>query len=274
MANISAAEVKKLRDATGAGMMDAKKALTEAEGDYDKAVEILRVHGAAKAEKRGAEREATAGLVAASGDAIIELNAETDFVAKNDQFIALAEELAALADSTRPATAEEFAATDSGDGTTVADKIGSLAAIIGEKLELGRVAVLSGEGRTATYLHRRASDLPPAVGVLIEFHGEDEEVARGVAMQVAAMRPRYLTRDEVPADVVAKEREIAEAAAREDGKPEQAIPKIVEGKVNAFFKDTVLLDQPSVTEQKKSVSQVLDEAGLKVTRFAHIEIGA
>ncbi|MGH1564910.1 translation elongation factor Ts [Mumia sp. DW29H23] len=272
---ITAAEVKKLRDATGAGMMDAKKALTEAEGDYDKAVEILRVHGQAKAEKRGSEREATAGLVAASGNAIVELNAETDFVAKNDQFVALAEELAELADRTKPADAAAFAATDAGDGKTVAEKISGLAAIIGEKLELGRVQVLEGTGRVATYLHRRASDLPPAVGVLIEYEGDgEEEVARSVAMQVAAMRPRFLTRDEVPADVVAKEREIAEAAAREEGKPEQAISKIVEGKVNAFYKDFVLLDQPSVTEQKKSVKQVLDEAGLTVTRFAHIEIGA
>lgn len=272
---ITAAEVKKLRDATGAGMMDAKKALTEADGDYDKAVEFLRVHGQAKAEKRGAEREATAGLVAASGNALVELNAETDFVAKNEQFIALAEELAALADATKPADAAAFAATDTGDGVTVAEKISGLAAIIGEKLELGRVAVVDGTGKVATYLHRRASDLPPAVGVLIEFEGEgEEEVARSVAMQVAAMRPRYLTREEVPADVVAKEREIAEAAAREEGKPEQAISKIVDGKVNAFYKDFVLLEQPSVTEQKKSVKQVLDEAGLTVTRFAHIEIGA
>ncbi|MBW9205520.1 translation elongation factor Ts [Mumia sp. zg.B17] len=272
---ISAAEVKKLRDATGAGMMDAKKALTEAEGDYDKAVEILRVHGQAKADKRGAERQATAGLVAASGNAIVELNAETDFVAKNEQFVALAQELATLADETKPADATAFASTKTADGSTVAERISSLAAIIGEKLELGRVQVLEGKGRVATYLHRRASDLPPAVGVLIEYEGDGEEtVARSVAMQVAAMRPRYLTREDVPAEVVAKEREIAEAAAREEGKPEQAISKIVEGKVNAFYKDFVLLDQPSVTEQKKSVRQVLDEAGLSITRFAHIEIGA
>ncbi|MBW9208479.1 translation elongation factor Ts [Mumia sp. zg.B53] len=272
---ISAAEVKKLRDATGAGMMDAKKALTEAEGDYDKAVEILRVHGQAKADKRGAERQATAGLVAASGNAIVELNAETDFVAKNEQFVALAQELATLADETKPADATEFASTKTADGSTVAERISGLAAIIGEKLELGRVQVLEGKGRVATYLHRRASDLPPAVGVLIEYEGDGEEtVARSVAMQVAAMRPRYLTREDVPAEVVAKEREIAEAAAREEGKPEQAISKIVEGKVNAFYKDFVLLDQPSVTEQKKSVRQVLDEAGLSITRFAHIEIGA
>src|SRR5690606_4731386 len=240
---ITAADVKKLRDATGAGMMDAKKALSEAEGDFDKAVEILRISGAAKAAKRGAEREASVGLVASHGNALVELNSETDFVAKNDQFIALAERLAAAADAAKPADAAEFAQHTLDDGKTVAETISELAAVIGEKLELGRVAVLS--GKVATYLHRRASDLPPAVGVLVEYEGDDEDAARAIAMQIAAMRPRWLTRDEVPADVVAKEREIAEATAKEEGKPEQAVPKIVEGRVNSFFKDNVLLEQPS-----------------------------
>jgi len=269
---ITAADVKKLRDATGAGMMDAKKALSEAEGDFDKAVEILRISGAAKAAKRGAEREASVGLVASHGNALVELNSETDFVAKNDQFIALAERLAAAADAAKPADAAEFAQHTLDDGKTVAETISELAAVIGEKLELGRVAVLS--GKVATYLHRRASDLPPAVGVQVEYEGDDEDAARAIAMQIAAMRPRWLTRDEVPADVVAKEREIAEATAKEEGKPEQAVPKIVEGRVNSFFKDNVLLEQPSVTDNKKTVKAIADEAGITVTRFAHIEVGA
>ncbi|MEH3033234.1 MAG: translation elongation factor Ts [Aeromicrobium erythreum] len=269
---ITAADVKKLRDATGAGMMDAKKALTEADGDFDKAVEVLRISGAAKAAKRGAEREASAGLVASSGNAIVELNSETDFVAKNDQFIELANKLAVLADETKPESAEAFAQTTLEDGKTVAEAVSALAAVIGEKLELGRVAAF--DGQVATYLHRRASDLPPAVGVIVEFTGENVDAARGAAMQVAAMRPRYLTRDEVPADVVAKEREIAEATAREEGKPEQAIAKITEGRLNGFFKEVVLLDQPSVTDNKKTVKAVLDEAGVELKRFAHIEIGA
>jgi elongation factor Ts len=268
---ITATDVKKLRDATGAGMMDAKKALTEADGDFDKAIEVLRISGAAKAAKR-AEREASAGLVANYGTAIVELNSETDFVAKNDQFIALAEQLAELADETRPADAEEFAKTTLPSGRTVAEAVADLAVVIGEKIELGRVA--SFEGNVATYMHRRASDLPHAVGVLVEFDGDSAEVARGVAMQIAAMRPRYLTRDEVPEDVVAKEREIAEATAREEGKPEQALPKIVEGRLNGFFKDVVLLDQPSVQDNKKTVKALVDEAGITITRFAHIEIGA
>jgi len=269
---ITAADVKKLRDATGAGMMDAKKALVEADGDFEKAGEILRITGAAKAAKRGAEREASAGLVANAGNAIVELNSETDFVAKNEQFIALAEELAAAADTAKPANAEEFALQTLASGKTVAQTISDLAAVIGEKIELGRVA--SFDGQVATYMHRRASDLPPAVGVLVEFEGDNAAAARGAAMQIAAMRPRYLTREEVPADIVAKEREIAEATAREEGKPEQALPRIIEGRVNGFFKEVVLLEQSSVQDNKKTVKAFLDEAGVTLKRFAHIEIGA
>jgi len=269
---ITATEVKKLRDATGAGMMDAKKALTETDGDFEKAIEVLRISGAAKAAKR-AEREASAGLVANYGSAIVELNSETDFVAKNEQFITLAEKLAELADETKPADAAAFASTPFEGGKTVAEAVADLAIVIGEKIELGRVA--SFEGNVATYMHRRASDLPPAVGVLVEFEGESgHDVARGVAMQIAAMRPRYLTREDVPADVVAKEREIAEATSREEGKPEQAIAKITEGRLNGFFKETVLLEQPSVQDNKKTVKALLDEAGVTLKRFAHIEIGA
>lgn len=269
---IAAADVKKLRDATGAGMMDAKRALTEADGDFEKAGEILRITGAAKAAKRGAEREASAGLVANVGSAIVELNSETDFVAKNDQFIALAKELAAAADVSKPANAEEFAGSILASGKTVTQTIGDLAVVIGEKIELGRVA--SFDGQVATYMHRRASDLPPAVGVIVEYVGDNLDAARGAAMQIAAMRPRYLTREEVPADIVAKEREIAEAIAREEGKPEQALPRIIEGRVNGFFKEVVLLEQSSVQDNKKTVKAFLDEAGVTLKRFAHIEIGA
>jgi elongation factor Ts len=268
---ITAADVKKLRDATGAGMMDAKKALDETQGDFDKAVEVLRVKGAAKAAKRGAERTASAGLVASSGGALVELNCETDFVAKSEGFIALADEVVAAAEQARAADAESLKAVTLPDGRTVAEAIEALAAVIGEKLELGRVAYF--DGQAATYLHRRSSDLPPAVGVLVAFEGGDETVARSAAMQIAAMRPQYVTRDDVPASVVEKEREIAEATAREEGKPEQALPKIVEGRLNGFFKDVVLLDQPSVQDSKKNVRTVLEEAGVNVTRFARFEVG-
>ena len=271
MANITAADVKKLRDQTGAGMMDSKNALVEADGDADRAVEILRIKGEGKAAKRGAERTAAAGLVTASGNAIVEVNSETDFVAKSDQFLQLGETLAEAADRTRPADREAFIATELSDGRTVEQAVAELAAVIGEKLELGRVAAF--DGQVATYLHRRASDLPPAVGVLVEFEGEDADVARAAAMQVAAMRPRYVTRDEVPEDVVAKEREIAEATAREEGKPEQALPRIIEGRVNGFFKDVVLLEQPSVREPKSTVQAMLAGAGVTVTRFVRFEVG-
>ncbi|MGZ4436265.1 MAG: translation elongation factor Ts [Nocardioidaceae bacterium] len=271
MANISAADVKRLRDLTAAGMMDSKKALEEADGDFDKAVEILRIKGGQKAAKRGAERTASNGLVASSGAALVELNCETDFVAKSDEFVAVAQQIADAAAEAKPADVEALKAVSLGD-STVGDVVEGLAVKIGEKIELGRVAVF--DGPVATYMHRRASDLPPAVGVLVEYEGAREDAARGAAMQVAAMRPQYVSRDEVPADVVAKEREIAEATAREEGKPEGALPKIVEGRLNGFFKDVALLDQPSVTESKKSVKAVLDEAGVTIKRFARFEVGA
>ena len=154
---ITATEVKRLRDATGAGMMDAKKALTEADGDFDKAIEVLRITGAAKAAKRGAEREAKAGLVANFGSAIVELNSETDFVAKNEQFITLAEDLAVLADKTKPVDAAAFADAKLENGKTVTEVVAEMAIKIGEKIELGRVARF--DGQVATYMHRRASDL-------------------------------------------------------------------------------------------------------------------
>ncbi|GDY30602.1 translation elongation factor Ts [Gandjariella thermophila] len=269
MANYTAADVKRLREITGAGMLDCKKALEESGADFDKAVEILRIKGAKDVGKR-AERSTANGLVAADGGVMVELTCETDFVAKNAEFQELASKIVGVAGETKPADVEELKGAPL-DGKTVADVVQELSAKIGEKLELRRVAVF--DGTVATYLHRRASDLPPAVGVLVEYSGGNEEAARGAAMQVAAMRPRYLTREEVPADVVENERRIAEQTAREEGKPEQALPRIIEGRLNGFFKDTVLLDQPSVQEQKKTVKAVLDEAGVTVTRFARFEVG-
>jgi elongation factor Ts len=271
MANFTAADVKKLRDLTGAGMMDCKKALEETDGDFDAAVDVLRTKGAAKAAKRGAEREATSGLVATSGGSLVELNSETDFVAKNDEFIKVAQQITDAAADAKAADAETLKAVQLGD-RTVGEIVEQLAITIGEKIELGRVAYF--DGPVVTYMHKRASDLPPAVGVLVEYDGGTEDAARSIAMQVAAMRPQYVSRDEVPADVVAKEREIAEATAREEGKPEQALPRIVEGRLNGFFKDVALLDQPSVTDSKKSVKAILDEAGVTVKRFARFEVGA
>ncbi|KKK04641.1 translation elongation factor Ts [Micromonospora sp. HK10] len=274
MSNFTAADVKKLRDLTGAGMMDSKKALTEAEGDFDKAIEILRVKGAKDVGKR-AGRTAANGLIAHSGTSLLELNCETDFVAKNDAFIALAQQLVEHGERSGVSTAEELLASTI-DGKPVADLIQEQSAKIGEKLVLNRFARLEG-GTTAVYLHRKSQDLPPAVGVLVQYAGKSDEAgdadARGVAMQIAAMRPKYLTRDEVPADVVESERRIAEQTAREENKPEAALPKIVEGRVNAFFKDFVLLEQASVADNKKTVKQLLADAGIEVTRFVRFEVG-
>jgi elongation factor Ts len=273
MSNFTAADVKKLRDLTGAGMMDSKKALTEAEGDFDKAIEILRIKGAKDVGKR-AGRTAANGLIAHSGKSLLELNCETDFVAKNDAFIALAQQLVEHGENSGATTAEELLAS-SIDGKPVADLIQEQSAKIGEKLVLNRFGKL--DGTTAVYLHRKSQDLPPAVGVLVQYTGKTDEAAdadaRAVAMQVAAMRPKFLTRDEVPADVVESERRVAEQTAREENKPEAALPKIIEGRVNAFFKDFVLVEQASVADNKKTVKQVLAEAGIEVTRFLRFEVG-
>jgi elongation factor Ts len=270
MANFSAADVKKLRDATGAGMMDCKKALEEADGDYDKAVEILRIKGEAGIGKRS-DRVASNGLVAAAEGAMIELASETDFVAKNEQFQTLAADIVTHFANADVDDVEGLKSETLKDGKTVEESVLALAAVIGEKLELRRAVKL--EGQVATYLHRKASDLPPQVGVLVQFTGGDPAVARAAAMQVAAMRPRYLSRAEVPAELVEQERHVAEETTRAEGKPEAALPRIVEGRLNGFFKTVVLLEQESVQEAKKSVQQVLDAAGVTVTKFAHFEVG-
>ena len=273
MSNFTAADVKKLRDLTGAGMMDCKKALEESEGDFDKAVEILRIKGAKDVGKR-AGRTAANGLVAHTGTSLLELNCETDFVAKSADFIELAGKLVALVDSARPADVEALLAADL-DGKTVAETVEIASAKIGEKLVVNRLATLN--GNVAIYMHRKSPDLPPAVGVAVEYTGKSDEAgdsdARGIAMQIAAMRPKYVTRDEVPDDVVATERRIAEETAREEGKPEAALARIVEGRLGGFYKDFVLLEQASVADNKKTVKQVLADAGIEVTRFVRFEVG-
>ena len=271
MANYTAADVKKLRELTGAGMMDCKNALEETDGDIDKAIELLRIKGSAKAAKRGAERTASNGLVAAAEGAMIELNCETDFVAKNEQVQQLANDIVAHLAANPAADLDSLLKETLKDGRTVSDNIAAVSAVIGEKLELRRFVVF--DGQVATYLHRKSPDLPPQVGVLVEFGGTDIDAARGAAMQVAAMRPQFVSRDDVPGETVANERRIAEATAREEGKPEGALPKIVEGRVNGFFKDTVLLEQASVQDSKKTVRALLGDAGVTVARFARFEVG-
>lgn len=273
MANYTAADVKRLRELTGAGMLDSKNALVEADGDFDKAVELLRIKGAKDVGKR-AERATAEGLVAAKDGALIELNSETDFVAKNAEFQAVAEQIVAAAAAAKANDVDALKAAQISDGgvtRTVEQVIADLSAKIGEKLELRRVAYF--DGTVETYLHKRAADLPPAVGVLVEYQGDNTDAAHAVALQIAALKAKYLTREDVPEDVVANERRIAEETARNEGKPEQALPKIVEGRVTGFYKDVVLLDQPSVSDSKKTVKALLDEAGVTVTRFARFEVG-
>jgi elongation factor Ts len=271
MANFSAADVKRLRDATGAGMMDCKKALEEADGDFERAVEILRVKGETKMAKRDGERVASNGLVAAAEGAMIELASETDFVAKNEQFQTLAGDIVTHFAGSSANDVDSLLGETLKDGKTVADSVSALAIVIGEKLELRRAVKI--DGQVATYLHRKAKDLPPQVGVLVQFDGADAEAARGAAMQIAALRARYLTREDVPADVVENEKRVLEEKSRAEGKPEAALPRIIEGRLNAFFADNVLLEQESVREAKKTVKAVLDEAGVTVTKFAHFEVG-
>jgi elongation factor Ts len=272
MATVSAADVKKLRDATGAGMMDAKKALEAAEGDFEKAVEELRIKGAGKAAKRNDERETSNGLIAAAENAMIELACETDFVAKNENFQTLAGDIVAHFVKSDAVDVPSLLAETLADGKTVAENIASLNALIGEKLELRKAVKL--DGKIATYLHKKAADLPAQVGVLVAFEGEDVDAARAAAMQVAALKAQFLTREDVPAETIESEKRIAEATAREEGKPEAAISRITEGRVNGFFKDNVLLEQSSVHDNKKTVKALLDAAGVTLTGFARFEVGA
>lgn len=269
MANYTAADVKKLRDLTGSGMMDCKRALEDSDGDFDKSVELLRIKGAKDIDKR-AGRETANGLVVAEGGTMVQLNCETDFVAKSDDFQKLADSVLKVAVADKPADLDALKAAKLDDGT-VEDAVLALSARIGEKLELKRYIHV--DGPVALYLHRRASDLPPAIGALVSYEGASEDVVKGVAMHIAAARPTYTTRDEVPADVIENERRIAEATAREEGKPEQVLPRIVDGRINGFYKDVVLLEQASVQDSKKTVKALLDEAGVTVKTFARFEVG-
>ena len=276
MANFSAADVKRLRDQTGAGMMDCKNALAEADGDLEQAIEILRLKGVKDAGKRAA-RTAGNGLITAELDGntegvMVELNCETDFVAKNEQFQELAAKIAKAALAGKVADRLALLTAEAESGKTVEQLIEEASAAIKEKLELGRYARFEG-GYVTSYLHRSDRDLPPTLGVLVQLDKPGEDVAKDLAQQIAAMRPQYVTRDDVPADVTEKERRIAEQITREEGKPEQAIPRIVEGRLGGFYKDVVLVEQAFVKEPKQSVAQILKADGVAVRAFARFQVG-
>jgi elongation factor Ts len=279
MTNFTAADVKRLRQVTAAGMMDCKNALEEAGGDFDRAVEILRVKGAKDVGKRET-RTASNGLVTAHLDGttagvLLELNCETDFVAKTDGFQSLAADVAAHVAEARPDDVDALLAQPfTGDrGKTVKQVLDEANAAMGEKVEVRRF-VRFDDGYVAAYLHKSSPDLPPTLGVLVVLDKESPQTAKDVAQHVAAMSPRYVTRAEVPAETVENERRVAEEMAREEGKPEQAIAKIVEGRVGAYFKDFTLVEQPFVKDPKKTVKQVLDTAGVSVRRFARFKVGS
>ena len=275
MAEFSATDVKRLREQTGAGMMDCKKALQESDGDFDKAVEFLRVKGLKGVAKREG-RDASNGLVAAHVEdgfgTLVEINCETDFVAKGERFQALAQQVLDQAVKVKAADAETLLNSEVEPGKTVRALLDEANAAIGEKIEIRRVARIEAPF-VASYLHKTNPDLPPQVGVLFATDGP-ADVARDIAMHVAALPPLYMSKDAVPADIVEHERRIAEETAREEGKPEQALPRIVEGRVNGYYKENVLLEQKFARDQSKTVAAVLKDAGVAAVGFARFRVGA
>ncbi|HWL01664.1 MAG TPA: translation elongation factor Ts [Microbacteriaceae bacterium] len=275
MAEVSLADIKALRERLGTGMVDTKNALVEAEGDIEKAVEILRLKGA-KGNAKRADRSTSEGLVAAVESAtavtLIELACETDFVAKNEKFGALAQRvLQALADSGAETLDAALAAP--AEGGTVQSIIEEQAATIGEKVELRRVARIPGE-HFAIYLHQTSKDLPPQIGVVVAYTGADADTARSIAQHISFADPQYLSRDDVPPTAVENEKRIVEEITRNEGKPEAALPKIVEGRLGAFYKQVALAEQEYARDNSKTVGQVVKEAGIAVTGFARFKVGA
>ncbi|TXN29755.1 translation elongation factor Ts [Lacisediminihabitans profunda] len=275
MADFSLEDLKTLRERLGTGMVETKNALVEAGGDLDKATELLRLKGA-KGNAKRADRSTSEGLVAAkesgSTTTLIELSCETDFVAKGEKFVTLGNTVLDAIVAAGATTPEEGLAAPV-NGETVADLIGNEAAILGEKIVLRRVAVISGE-KFAVYLHKTNKDLPPQVGVVVGYSGDDAETARSIAQHISFADPLYLSRDEVPAEQVEAERRIVEEISRGEGKPEAALPKIIEGRVNGFFKQVVLPEQDYARDNKQSVAKVLKDAGLTVSGFARFKVGA
>jgi len=275
MANFTIADLKALREQLGTGMVDTKKALEEADGDVEKATEILRLKGA-KGNAKRADRSTSEGLIVAREQdgavTLIELACETDFVAKNDRFITLADKVADAAAAVKADSVEAALAAAAGD-KSVEQVISEEAAIIGEKVELRQVRTIAGD-KVEVYLHRTSKDLPPQIGVVVAYSGDDAETARSIAQHISFANPTYLSRENVPADAVEKEREIVTEISRNEGKPEAALPKIVEGRVSAFIKQVALLEQDYAKDNKLSVAQVAKDAGITVTDFARFKVGA
>jgi len=275
LANYTAEDVKKLREATAAGMLDCKKALDEAEGDYNKALDIIRVKGLkgiTKREGRLTSNGAVVAKVEGNLGVMLELNCETDFVAKGERFIALADELLAHLQNAQSDSLEAFLASTMSNGNTVQATVDEANATLGEKIEVRRIAVIK-DSPVGIYLHRTSPDLPPQVGVLVELVKDAAGVGKDIAQHIAAFAPQFVNREQVPADLIENERRIAEETAREEGKPEAALSKIIEGRVAGFVKEVSLIEQSFAKDAKKTVKQILDEAGTAVKAFHRFRVG-
>ena len=275
MANYTAEDVKKLREATAAGMLDCKKALDEADGDYSKALDLIRVKGlkgVTKREGRLTSNGAVVAKVEGNLGVMLELNCETDFVAKGERFVALADELLAHLQKAQSDSVESFLASTMANGNTVTSTVDDANATLGEKIEVRRIAVIK-DSPVGIYLHRTSPDLPPQVGVLVELVKDAAEVGKDIAQHIAAFAPQFVNREQVPADLIENERRIAEETAREEGKPEAALSKIIEGRVAGFVKEVSLIEQSFAKDAKKTVKQILDEAGTAVKAFHRFRVG-
>ena len=275
LANYTAEDVKKLREATAAGMLDCKKTLDEADGDYAKALDLIRVKGlkgVTKREGRLTSNGAVVAKVEGNLGVMLELNCETDFVAKGERFVALADELLAHLQNAQSDSVEAFLASTMGNGSTVQSTVDDANATLGEKIEVRRIAVIK-DSPVGIYLHRTSPDLPPQVGVLVELVKDAAEVGKDIAQHIAAFAPQFVNREQVPADLIENERRIAEETAREEGKPEAALSKIIEGRVAGFVKEVSLIEQSFAKDAKKTVKQILDEAGTAVKSFHRFRVG-
>ena len=275
MANYTAEDVKKLREATAAGMLDCKKALDEADGDYSKALDIIRVKGLkgiTKREGRLTSNGAVVAKVEGNLGVMLELNCETDFVAKGERFVALADELLAHLQNAQSDSLEVFLTSTMSNGNTVQATVDEANATMGEKIEVRRIAVIK-DSPVGIYLHRTSPDLPPQVGVLVELVKDAAEVGKDIAQHIAAFAPQFVNREDVPADLIENERRIAEETAREEGKPEASLSKIIEGRVTGFVKEVSLIEQSFAKDAKKTVKQILDEAGTAVKAFHRFRVG-
>ena len=255
MAAYTATDVKRLREATAAGMLDCKKALDEAQGDYEKAVDLIRVKGLKGVTKRE-------GRLTSNGAV----------VAKGDRFVGLADELLVHLQSAQSDSTEKFLESSMANGSTVQAVVDEANAMLGEKIEVRRIAVIK-DSPVGIYLHRTSPDLPPQVGVLVQLSKDAGEVGKDIAQHIAAFAPQFVTREDVPADLIENERRIAHESAIEEGKPEASLTKIIEGRVTGFVKEVSLIEQSFAKDAKKTVKQILDEAGTGVKAFYRFRVG-